>query len=154
MLLSWSENDLSLSSVNGFEGLDRLQHLLLAQLMMEGRSIVQALSRLAAQAANLFQPSPLAHGDSDVLVVTPGFISSTLFYCPVGLFGLFPGLCCSCGCPWAWGSAGAAPGKGQLLTVPAQGSILHSQPAPRQAPHIPGAAVSGEKGGLGQLHVG
>lgn len=69
--LSCSENDLSLSFVNGFEGLDRTQHLLLAQLWVEASSGRASLSRSAAQAANLFQPSPLAGGDSDARFITP-----------------------------------------------------------------------------------
>lgn len=91
---------------------------------------MQALSRLAAQAANPFQPSPIARGDSDApvitpLVTTPRFISS--FRCPVVPSGVLPGVCCSCRCPRARGAAGAAlavrcpsasPGEGAAVVSP------------------------------------
>lgn len=137
--LSCSENDLSLSFVNGFEGLDRTQHLLLAQLWVEASSGRASLSRLAAQAANLFQPSPLAGGDSDArFIITPSLyhpLASSItprapFFSPVVLPGLFPALC---RCPWARGAGGCGcppASRGQPL---APCGVPLSQPSPSQA---------------------
>lgn len=125
--LSWSENDLSLSSVNGFEGLDRMQHLFLAQLMVEARSSRASPLQVSSTSSKPLRPSPLARGDSDALVITPSLrLQRTLLlpHCAVRGFHWFvllvpvpPGSGGCRGCPGRVGAPLPAVGKGQLWSA-------------------------------------
>lgn len=126
--LSWSQNDLSLSSVNGFEALDGMQHLLLAQLTVEARSCCASPFRAGSAGSEPPLLSPLALVTA-ILHITPRSVSSTLLLpsCAVPASALGHGGCL--------GPAGAP--------LPALRRGCHGYPLPRAAPTAPAVSRAG-----------
>lgn len=123
--LSWSQNDLSLSSVNGSEGLDGRQHLLLAQLMVEARSC---------------RASPLWAGSKPPLLSPLALVTA--------LLGYHPSLCLQHPSPPSCAVPAGAPGHGGCAgragaPLPALRRGCHGHPLPRAAPTGPAVSRAG-----------